>query len=210
MRKICTKCKVEKETTEFYKRTISPDGLRPNCKLCQKEIDKQYRLENREKLLKYDQDRSQHTERKEVHRKACNKYDRSHKEKIKEHKLERYRNEVRFKLMVILRRRLTCILKRKTKTGSAVRDLGCTIDELKLYLESKFYPNPQTGEMMTWENYKKDNWQIDHIRPLALFNFEDREELLKAVNYTNLQPLWVSDHKEKTIKDMKEIRNANQ
>ena len=67
-------------------------------------------------------------------------------------------------------------------------DLGCGISELILYLESKF----QLG--MTWENWSKYGWHIDHIIPLSSFNLEVREELLKAVNYINLQPLWAKDN----------------
>jgi hypothetical protein len=83
-------------------------------------------------------------------------------------------------------------LKRGTKTGSAVSDLGCSIEELKKYIETKFL------EGMTWENYGK--WHIDHIIPLSKFNLSDREELLKAVNYTNLQPLWAEDNMKKSNK----------
>lgn len=33
--KTCTKCKVEKERSDFYKRRRSPDGLKPLCKICE-------------------------------------------------------------------------------------------------------------------------------------------------------------------------------
>jgi hypothetical protein len=78
-------------------------------------------------------------------------------------------------------------LKRSQKTGSAVRDLGCTISELKKHLESKF----QLG--MTWGNRGKE-WHIDHIIPLAQFNLQDRQQFLIACHYTNLQPLWAKDN----------------
>lgn len=85
-----------------------------------------------------------------------------------------------------LRNRLNMALKNNQKVGSAVRDLGCSVDEFKTYLESKFLPK------MTWDNYGK--WHIDHIRPLSSFNLSDKEELLKACHYTNLQPLWAKDN----------------
>ena len=34
--KVCSKCKEEKEQTEFYKRKTSKDGLRTECKECVK------------------------------------------------------------------------------------------------------------------------------------------------------------------------------
>ena len=45
---------------------------------------------------------------------------------------------------------------------------------------------------MSWDNHGK--WHIDHIYPLAKFNLSDRQELLKACHYTNLQPLWAEDN----------------
>jgi hypothetical protein len=59
---------------------------------------------------------------------------------------------------------------------------------LKLYLESKFQPG------MSWDNWGRTGWHIDHIKPLALFNLSDRKQFLEACHYTNLQPLWAKDN----------------
>lgn len=76
----------------------------------------------------------------------------------------------------------------KGKRVSSIKDLGCTLDELKIYIESKFLPG------MTWENWTIFGWHLDHIRPLSSFNWDDPEEQKKAVHYTNLQPLWAFDN----------------
>jgi len=101
-------------------------------------------------------------------------------------------NSVQARLRCGLRARFTVALKGKYKIGSAVRDLGCSIDELKVYLESKF----QNG--MTWNNYGK--WHIDHIMPLASFDLTDYEQVKQACNYKNLQPLWAEDNLKKGAK----------
>jgi hypothetical protein len=75
---------------------------------------------------------------------------------------------------------------RQFKAGSAVRDLGCSISELKVYIESKF----QSG--MSWNNYGK--WHIDHIKPLVKFDLQDRAQFLEACHFTNLQPLWAEQN----------------
>jgi hypothetical protein len=87
---------------------------------------------------------------------------------------------------------LTHAVRNNQKAGSAVKDLGCSVDELKLYLSSKF------ADHMSWDNYGE--WHIDHIVPLSSFDLTNREELLKACHYTNLQPLWAKDNLKKGAK----------
>jgi len=90
-----------------------------------------------------------------------------------------------------LRSRFNHALKNNYKSGSAIKDLGCSISELKKHLESKFDSN------MTWSNYGS-YWQIDHIEPLFKFNLSDPEQLKQACNYKNLQPLSKEEHKAKS------------
>jgi hypothetical protein len=47
---------------------------------------------------------------------------------------------------------------------------------------------------MSWDNWTTDGWHIDHIKPLASFDLTDRQQLLLACHYTNLQPLWAIDN----------------
>jgi len=90
------------------------------------------------------------------------------------------------------------IIKRNQKSGSAIRDLGCSIDELKFYIEGQF----QQG--MTWDNWgvigTGKKWNIDHKIPLAFFDLTDRKQFLVACHYTNLQPLWALENIRKSNK----------
>lgn len=104
----------------------------------------------------------------------------------------KYDNDIQHHLRVILRNRLNDALGNEFKSGSAVRDLGCTIPELKFYLEGMF----KAG--MNWESWGE--WHIDHIIPLSWFDLSDRNQLLKACNYSNLQPLWAKDNLKKNNK----------
>jgi hypothetical protein len=112
---------------------------------------------------------------------------------------ERYKNDVNYRLTCVLRARLNRAIKCGTKAGSAVKDLGCSIAEFKLYIESKFEPG------MTWDNWSRNGWHLDHKEPLGSFNLEDQEQLKKACHYTNLQPIWIKDHKIKTVEDIRKI-----
>lgn len=89
-----------------------------------------------------------------------------------------------------LRKRLWKALKGNVKRGSAVKDLGCSINFLKDYLESQFYDCPRTGAKMTWENHGKTGWHIDHILEFKNVDLSDPEQFKKVVHYTNLRPLW--------------------
>ena len=118
------------------------------------------------------------------------KYSKDNKEKIsKQRKIKRAKN-LNFHLACNLRSRVSCILgKIKVEKFCNTFDLlGCSIDELKGYLESKF----ENG--MSWENYGKDGWHIDHIKPCASFDLRSELNQKKCFHYTNLQPLWWEDN----------------
>ena len=65
--------------------------------------------------------------------------------------------------------------------------LGCSYAEFKSYIESKF------KDGMTWEN--KNEWEWDHIIPMV--SATTLEEVAKLSRYTNIQPLWKNENREK-------------
>ncbi len=162
-----------------------------------KESQKKWAIENRDKIYLY---RKAHPEwakmgaerwyskNKERIRAEQRIYNQAHKKEAALRTKNRRANDVEFYLAHILRARLSNALKKDTKNGSFVKDLGCSIKELKFYLEGKF----QDG--MSWENRGLHGWHIDHVIPLAFFDLTDREQFLRACHYTNLQPLWAVDN----------------
>lgn len=107
-------------------------------------------------------------------------------EKRRLYQQERLKTDPLFKLKRNLRSRLNKAVQFGYKAGSAVDDLGCSIEELKIYLELRFQPG------MTWNNY--GDWHIDHVKPLASFDITDPDQVKQACHYTNLQPLWKEDN----------------
>ena len=72
--------------------------------------------------------------------------------------------------------------------------IGCTVTELRQYLEVQF------TDGMTWKNYGRHGWHVDHIRPCASFDLTDPEQQRQCFHYTNLQPLWAVDNIRKGAK----------
>lgn len=141
------------------------------CKQCGRDYQNTYHNLHKSK------EKVSQSQWKKINREEYNAYHR-----------ERYKNNINHKLAGRIRDRLSSALKGKTKPASAIKMLGCTIDELKIHIESKFY------EGMTWNNWDKHGWHIDHIIPLDSFDLTDKEQFGKACHYTNLQPLWAIDN----------------
>jgi len=97
-----------------------------------------------------------------------------------------------YKIKSNLRTRIWGVVKQGYKSASTMELTGCTTEELKDHLASKF------TEGMTFENYGE--WHIDHILPCTSFNLLLPEEQRKCFHYTNLQPLWAIDNIKKGAK----------
>ncbi len=201
MVKKCTKCKLYKPLLFFIEEPLSvrKDGYYPSCKTCKAEYDRQYRIKNKETIRKNKQEyhilNAQRLNEKS-RRYAIENWESILKYKQKWSKKKK-EEDINYRISCILRTRLSKAIKGNFKSGSAVYDLGCSIEFFKQYLESKF----QSG--MTWAMWAQDGWHLDHIRPLCSFDLTDYGQFKQAAHYTNLQPLWAEDHVEKTKKDIK-------
>ena len=167
-----------------------------------KEYQKEYYLKNKEAV---------NLRGKIYYRKNIKKIQKAHKrwyENNKERKIEtarryerkKYSEDINYKIAFNLRRRLNAALSGKDKGISAVRDLGISIKELKIYFAERFYSHSLTGEKMTWNNYGLYGWHIDHIVPCTAFDLTNVEQQKKCFHYTNLQPLWKFDNLSKGAK----------
>ena len=211
--KKCSCCQEQKKEEDYNRNISRTDGLSPYCKACAKVYKAKFYAENTQQI-KDGVERWRNANREKV-RKITNKSSAKHKEarransrdwyeKNKEHKSRKtieyrktdaYKNNVQFKLRDVLRARLHTALRGKKKLVSSVKNLGCTIEELKIHLEQKFKPG------MTWDNWSFEGWHIDHIKPFSKFDLTDEEQQKLAVHYTNLQPLWAKDNLQKHNKN---------
>lgn len=181
MNKYCWKCKLEHPIDQFYKNKFSKDGLDQICKTERKKIVKNYNDLNNIARKEYS---------KNYYHLNKNKYKEYKRVYNKEYTKKRRSIDPAFKIANNLRKRLVSALKGKYKPGSAIKDLGCSIQELKKYLQEKFKPG------MTWANYGRGSgfWSIDHIQPLAKFDLQNIEDLKKVNHYSNLQPMWFQEN----------------
>jgi hypothetical protein len=217
MEKHCKICNETKPIELFSKHNKTKDGLQSKCKSCSKEYFKKYREINRNRLndkLKdfynlnkkeiNDVRKLKYLENSDEIKNKSSIYYNNNKPKIKlyymnyrninKKKLNEYnkkyinekrRNDSLFKLKMNIRSIVSSsIYKKRTKT---IEIIGCSFEEFKTYLESKFEP------WMTWDNYGLYNgklnhgWDIDHIIPISSAKTEDN--VVKLNHYTNLQPL---------------------
>jgi len=189
---ICRKCEIDKpQTKEFFEFRTDTNKYRSTCRTCDNVVKNQYKSQNRSKIAitsrLYDIENAD----KILIRKR--KYYQQNKQKIlarrrKWHN-ERYATDVNYKMTICLRVRVRQALKKTKKSASTMRLVGCSLDDLKIHLESQF------TDGMTWENY--GDWHVDHIRPCASFDLKKPEEQRICFHYTNLQPLWAADNESK-------------
>lgn len=216
MKKECSKCHQTKELNKFYKRKDRLSG-RSWCGECCRLVRRIYHTNNREKCNKTNQEyknqnknkiaeymrsyKKEHAEKIALQR-AC--YRLKNKDKTKQYKINN-RNKIRdwerrrrkekpeIRILQSLRTRLRIALKGNQKSNTTLKLVGCSPQQLKTCLESKFKPN------MNWSNYGE--WHIDHIKPCVNFDLTDSEQQKICFHYSNLQPLWAIENLSKGRKE---------
>jgi hypothetical protein len=134
---------------------------------------RKYRIKNEENLRKYKK-----------------KYYQNNKKNINKYCRERSKYDLEYRIVRNLRTRLSKVIKRcnAQKSNHTMNLLGCSMNDFLSYIESKF------KEGMSWSNYGKLGWHIDHIRPCVSFDLTKPEEQNKCFHYSNLQPLWEKEN----------------
>jgi len=196
--RICKKCNIDKPINEFYK---NGKFFKTHCKECDRKQSAEYKAKNLEKVK--EKNRNYGRVNKEKRKEYQNKYYQENQdwilEKAKKYwskdenkkrradlKRERWGIDENLRISSNCRSRVYRALKGQKKSKSTEKLVGCSFDELKIYLQNKFLDG------MSWDNYGE--WHIDHILPCASFDLSKKEEQEKCFHYTNLQPLWGYDN----------------
>lgn len=220
MKKICTRCKEDKDLEEFSNYRSSKDGKHIYCKVCSRDKSKERYSQDAERIKKYREDNKEKIKEikkayslknKEILNARSKQWNLDNKEKRQEYVKQwarenyeknyskvreyqntynrsKYANDPLYRLSQQLRSLIYQSFKHKYKKQKRTQTiLGCTYEEFRIYLESKFEP------WMNWENQGLYNgnfnfgWDMDHIVPASSAKTE--EDICKLNHYTNLQPL---------------------
>lgn len=186
MLKTCSKCKIEKDVILFNKNQYK-------CKICEKEYQKKYRNTHKKEQKQYYQNNKEkmimntkiyREYNKEKLKIKAKEYQQNHKKErnIRTNKYQKNRklNDPIYKLIHNRRTRRNKIL--KFKYNPTIEDLGCTTQEWRNYIESKFDSN------MNWDNYGS-YWHLDEIIPCYAWNMTNEIEQKACFHYLNSQPL---------------------
>ena len=194
--KKCTLCKKDKKLDEYYLDDRMLCGRTSGCKEC---LSYKSKIQKRKKYnfkprVKNDNLPSYYSRNKERLLLKKKEYDDNpiNKEKRKQY-IKEYNRKQRllnksYKVRDNISRRIRAAINNGYKSKKTLELLGCSIEELKKYLEKQF------REGMSWENYGFYGWHIDHIIPCSSFDLTDTKQQKICFHYTNLQPLWAKDN----------------
>ncbi len=129
-----------------------------------------------------------------------NEWLRNHPEQAKAYKAKWKKGPteaaLRRRIADSLRSRVRKLLRGGYKSAPTLKLLGCSVENFKIYLESKF----ESG--MSWENYGVGfgKWNIDHIMPCAIFDLTREAHQQRCFHFSNMQPMWFEENMAKGAK----------
>lgn len=202
MFKICGKCETPKTLSNFGKDAGRIDGLSPTCRECVTEKGKKYYSEHRDKVVASNKRWAKNNPEKvaakrrrfreknpgyDVQWRASNP-DAKESSRLRSAKARKSpANKLANAISCGIRGSLVRGRKRGTKWESLV---GYSRLDLRDHLEKQFKPG------MSWANYGRGGWHVDHKIPRVVFNYETPDDIdfRRCWELSNLQPLWESDN----------------
>lgn len=101
-----------------------------------------------------------------------------------QYRRKRFAGDVTFRVSNAAKCRINHAIRGLSKSAHTEELIGCTIGELMSHLEAQFKPG------MSWENYGRQGWHVDHRHPCAMFDLNDPDQQRACFHFSNLQPLW--------------------
>ena len=177
--KKCSKCGNILLKSNFHKKLSSKDGLDPRCVPCWKN----YCFDNRGRVKRYylnNQNRLKNYQKNFFY---------ENKEKINLYNKNRIKTDITFRIFRNTRRIIHHALNGKSKSISTREILGIDIETYRIWIEWQFTPEMNL-----------QNIEIDHVKPIYMFDVSKDEELREAFSWKNTQALLKIDHQQKGTK----------
>lgn len=208
--KRCSRCGLVKQKSEFGVARERVDGVKPYCRHCHNERNKESRQRNPESSARSSANWQRNNPEKAAEKRARflarqdEDYAARAQRRWKDRNPDAYRQS---QLRAVAKRSKSLDHRFRKSFGEAVRFsfangkertgvfrlLGYSFEELKSHLERQFLPG------MSWEN--RSEWHIDHIIPLSAFNINGCDDhFLRAWSLPNLRPLWAKENLKKSKK----------
>jgi len=216
--KKCTKCKKVKLIEEFKELARCSDGRDSWCKSCHSLASILRQKNNPEKMREYF--RNYYKKNSEKRKASSFRWQKSnikayyaaiqHWAKANPLKRQVYQHRCYKKRVSTgkgkLNNSLSSAIAHSLKNGKANQHwediVGYTLLDLMKHLEKQF------KTWMTWGNYGKDGWTIDHKIPISAFNYTKADDLdfRRCWALSNLQPMGAIENKIKSNKLIKHFQ----
>ena len=123
------------------------------------------------------------------------------KQDNRDYGIKRYQTDEHTRIATVLRACINSALKspksewRNDSRNKIAAILGCSKPDLIAHIEAQFLPG------MSWANYGRKGWEIDHIKQCASFDLTQHDQVLLCFHYSNLRPLWRPDNNRRPRKE---------
>ena len=156
--------------------------------------NRKWRKENPEKVKKAA--RKHYKNNSDKYLEQSRKWRKNNSKIINERQKKRYKTDPKYKLAHNISITIGASLQGNKNSRHWEDIIGYSLNDLKKHLEKQFTKN------MSWGNYGKGGWTLDHKIPLSVFNFTkpEHQDFKKAWALSNLQPMWAKDNFKKSNK----------
>jgi len=111
---------------------------------------------------------------------------------------------IEFRLQYNVRNAVSHALRYGKKFTKSLEAVGCTVGQLRAFIEGQF------RDGMSWSNWGRADlpggWELDHRRAIGLHQLSKSDEFRAAFHYSNLQPLLIEEHRNKSRIDHAMVR----
>jgi hypothetical protein len=179
-KKRCSKCGEVKPTSEFYYAKRYTDKKYPSCKTCKNNVPRT-RAHRKPKPNREKRALSNRLWRRNNPEKAREIYNRYGKKR-----LGTPEGKLNCNMSAAVRNCVHGIKKSRRWEGL----VGYSFAQLKRHLGKQLLPG------MTWENYGRNGWHVDHKIPKTAFNFKTSDDIdfKRCWALKNLRPMWEPDN----------------